>query len=321
MLDLVALGELLIDFSPTGLSLTGNQLFEQNPGGAPANVLAALAKLGKECAFIGMVGDDRFGIFLKEVLQQCGVGISGLKYSKTASTTLAFVHLNPDGDRSFSFYRNPGADQLLTADDLDYDLLKQARIFHFGSISMTDEPARSATLAAVKFAKQQNSLISYDPNYRPLLWPNEELAIKRMKAGLEYADIVKVSEEELELLTGTKDLSQGSAFLYEMGISVILVTLGPAGCFYRYRGGAGRVAGFNVQTIDTTGAGDAFLAGVLYQFSDLSLGEISELNENQFQKTVRFANAMGALTTTKKGAIPALPHLEEIKRLINGLEF
>jgi fructokinase len=316
MFDLVALGELLIDFTPSGFSATGCRLFEQNPGGAPANVLAAVAKLGKKGAFIGMVGSDQFGVFLKEVLQSNNIDTRGLKVSPTVNTTLAFVHLDRDGDRSFSFYRNPGADQMLTVADLDYDLLQQARIFHFGSLSMTAEPSRSATLAAVKFAKQNNAIISYDPNYRPQLWPDEEQARKQMKTGLEYADIVKVSEAELELLTGTGDLLQGSALLHEMGIGVVLVTLGPAGCFYRYHGGSGRVAGFNVQAIDTTGAGDAFLAGILSRFSDLSLGAIKALAPGEFQKTVRFANALGALTTTKKGAIPALPQPEEIERLL-----
>jgi fructokinase len=319
MFDVVALGELLIDFTPCGLSSSRSRIFEQNPGGAPANVLAALAKLNKKSAFIGMVGQDQFGLFLKDVLQKNGIDIRGLKFSKTVNTTLAFVHLTSSGDRSFSFYRNPGADMMLCPDDIDYDLIKQAKVFHFGSISMTDEPSRSATLAAIRFAKEKGIMISYDPNYRPPLWSSEILAVSVMKSGLEYADILKVSETELELLTGTANLEKGSIILYEMGVQVILVTLGAEGCYYRYSGGTGHVPTFQVQVVDTTGAGDAFLGGVLYYLSGLTLGEIQVLNQNEFEKIITFANAVGALTTTQKGAIPALPDMETVGRLIDGL--
>ncbi len=318
MLDGVALGELLIDFTPCGLSPSGSPVLEQNPGGAPANVLAAMAKLNKKSAFIGMVGKDQFGLFLKDVLQNNGIDIRGLKFSQTVHTTLAFVHLTPGGDRSFSFYRNPGADMMLGPGDIDYDLIKEAKVFHFGSISMTGEPSRSATLAALKFAKENGIKISYDPNYRPPLWSSEPQAVSIMKSGLEYADILKVSETELELLTGTADLEKGSAILDEMGVPVILVTLGAEGCYYRYPGGAGHIPTFQVQVVDTTGAGDAFLGGILYHLSGLTLGEIHNLSQNEFQKIVTFANAVGALTTTKKGAIPALPDLEAVGRLTKG---
>jgi fructokinase len=319
MVDIVALGELLIDFTPCDLSPSGSQIFEQNPGGAPANVLAAMAKLNKKSAFIGMVGQDQFGFFLKDVLQRNRIDIRGLKFSKTVNTTLAFVHLTPGGDRSFSFYRNPGADMMLGPDDIDYDLIQQAKVFHFGSISMTSEPSRSATLAALKFAKENGIMISYDPNYRPPLWFNEEQAVSIMKSGLEYADIVKVSETELELLTGTANLERGAAILYEMGVQVILVTLGPEGCYYCYSGGSGHIPTYPVPVVDTTGAGDAFFGGILYYLSGLTLGEIGALSQNEFQKIVAFANAVGALTTIQKGAIPALPDLEAVERFINGL--
>jgi fructokinase len=318
MFDVTAIGELLIDFTPAGFSESGNRLFEQNPGGAPANVLAAIAKLGKKGTFIGMVGQDQFGVFLKEVLQRNGIDVSGLKFCQTVNTTLAFVHLDSSGDRSFSFYRNPGADMMLTPADVDYNLIKNSKIFHFGSISLTDEPVCSATMAAVKFAKENGLIISYDPNYRPLLWPSEAQAITMMKTGLQFADIVKVSEEELKLLTGTDDLQKGSTLLYEMGIRVVLITLGPEGCFYRYSGGTGKIPTYTVQAIDTTGAGDAFFGGVLYWFSRLTLPEIQKLNQTEFQKIVRFANAMGALTTTKKGAIPSLPSLAAVNQIITG---
>lgn len=321
MLDLLALGELLIDFTPAGVSENGNRLFEENPGGAPANVLRAIAKWGKTAGFIGMVGKDRFGYFLKDLLQKNEIDISGLKFSETANTTLAFVHLDSDGERSFSFYRNPGADMMLTPDDLDYGLIKRSKIFHFGAVSMTAEPSRSATLAAAKAAKKYGLIVSFDPNYRPLLWSSIEEAKNVIKSGLEYTNILKVSGEELELITGTNNLAKGSAILYDQGISVVLITLGPEGCYYRYQGGTGKLPAYEVKVVDTTGAGDAFLSGVLYRFSELSLSEIERLDYDKFQKIVTFANAMGALATTKKGAVTALPSLELVKRLISGIDF
>jgi fructokinase len=319
MFDVAAMGELLIDFTPAGVSKAGQQLFEQNPGGAPANVLTAITKLGKAGAFIGMVGDDQFGIFLREVLQKNKIDTTGLKTSKEVPTTLAFVHLGSDGDRSFSFYRNPGADMMIGEKDLSSVIIKNCRIFHFGSISLTEGPSRNATYAAVKIAKAAGSLISYDPNYRPLLWPSEREAVEVMKTGLEGVDIVKVSEEELKLLTGTNDLEKGSAKLYEIGISVIMVTLGPEGSFYRYSGGTGGITGFNVKTVDTTGAGDAFMGGSLYWFSKMNLEEIRKLSQSDFEKIIRFSNAMGALTTTRRGAIPAIPGFNEVNDYLGTL--
>ena len=321
MYDVVALGELLIDFTPSGSTERGNQLFEQNPGGAPANVLAAISKLGKKGAFIGMVGQDQFGSFLRKVLAEHRIEISGLKFSQTHPTTLAFVHLDQAGDRSFSFYRNPGADMMLTSEDIDYDLIKKAKVFHFGSVSMSKEPARRATLAAAKFAKEKDLLVSYDPNYRPPLWENLDEAKTVIKTGLPYTDILKVSHEELELITDTSDLQEGTAALYDYGIQVVLVTLGPEGCFYRYPGGIGKMATYPVQVVDTTGAGDAFLGGVLYWFSELTLQGISKLPQGEFEKVINFANGMGALSTTKKGGLPALPNLEEVNLLTENPAF
>ncbi len=316
MFDIVALGELLIDFTPAGVSAEGQPLFAQNPGGAPANLLTAVAKLGKKGAFLGMVGQDQFGIFLRRVLRENGVDDRGLKQTTAAPTTLAFVHLDSSGDRSFSFYRKPGADLMIRTEDLGYEVIQSAKVFHFGSLSLTDEPARSATLQAVRFAKEHGSLISFDPNYRPLLWNNIAAAREQIRSVLENVDIIKVSEEELELITGTADLEKGSAILYELGIDLILVTLGPAGCFYRYPQGTGRLNGFAVKTVDTTGAGDAFLGGALYWLSGIPLHQIRTLDRQKLEQIIRFANAVGALTTTKKGAIPALPDLEEVRRLI-----
>ena len=250
MFDVAAMGELLIDFTPAGLSKAGQRLYEQNPGGAPANVLTAITRLGKTGAFIGMAGNDQFGVFLREVLEKNKINSAGLKVCKEVPTTLAFVHLGADGDRSFSFYRNPGADRMISQDDLDSSIIQNCRIFHFGSLSLTDEPARSSTYAAVKMAKASGSIVSYDPNYRPLLWPSQAEAVREMGNVLESVDIVKVSEEELELLTGTDDLSKGSALLCDKGISVVLVTLGAEGSFYRYRGGSGKIPGFKVYNIN-----------------------------------------------------------------------
>ncbi len=315
MFDVVALGELLIDFTSAGLSGEGNLQFERNPGGAPANVLTALANLGKKGAFIGMVGQDQFGLFLRDVLVENQIDVSGLKFSSHAHTTLAFVHLDGTGDRSFSFCRNPGADMLLSSKDIDYEIIRHSRIFHFGSLSMTHEPVRSATLAAVQFAKDRGLIISYDPNFRPLLWPSKEEAIKHMKVGLTYADIVKISGEELELITGVADIGQGAAELYTAGCKVILVTLGEEGCYYQYSGGKGKLSGYCVNTVDTTGAGDAFLGAFLYKMGDRSLAEICSLPQKEFMDIVDFANAAGALTTTKRGAIPSLPSLADIDHL------
>lgn len=319
MFDVVALGELLIDFTPIPLSFDGNLQFQQNPGGAPANVLAALTKLGGKSAFIGMVGQDQFGLFLKDVLVQNNINVTGLKVSSRAQTTLAFVHLDSSGDRSFSFYRNPGADMLLDSQDVDYEIIANARIFHFGSLSMTHEPVRSATLAAVQFAREKKLIISYDPNFRPPLWLSTKEAITHMKVGLAYADIVKISDEELKMITGKDDIVEGASTLYQAGNKIVLVTLGAEGCYYQYPGGQGRLLAYPVKPVDTTGAGDAFLGAFLYQLGDRGLAEITSLPQKQFEDLIDFANAAGGLTTTKAGAIPALPSLEDINELRRGM--
>jgi fructokinase len=319
MLDVAALGEILIDFTPAGRSAAGQRLLEENPGGAPANVLAALAKLGKRTAFLGMAGRDQFGTYLREVLRRQGIDVTGFKLTGAAHTTLAFVHLNESGDRQFSFYRDPGADLMFSEGDIEYDLIRAADVFHFGSISMTGEPARGATLAAVKFAKAQKKLISYDPNYRPLLWPDPAQAQATMRLGLEYADLVKVSESELELLTGTADLELGSAALMEYGVRLAFVTLGPQGCFYRAPFGTGRLPTYAVPVVDTTGAGDAFLGAILYHLSGRNAADLERLDRGELERMIDFANAAGALTTTQKGAIPALPGLEQVQRCLAQL--
>lgn len=316
MFHIAALGELLIDFTPVGLSKANNQIFEQNPGGAPANVLALVSKLGKRTAFLGMVGQDKFGLFLKEVLENSNINVSGLKISEKFKTTLAFVHLDKSGDRTFSFYRKQGADMMLSASDVNYEVIKEAKIFHFGSVSMSDEPARTASIKAAMFAKENGSIISFDPNYRPLLWSSIKEAINTIEIGVKLADILKVSEEELELITGQLDMAVGADMLFRKGVKVVLVTLGKNGCYYKYAGGEGYVEGYMVNAIDTTGAGDAFLGAFLYQISDMKIDELCNLDEDSFKKMVNFSNAAGALATTKTGAIPALPSIDEIHNLI-----
>jgi fructokinase len=319
MFDIVALGELLIDFTPAGRTAAGQPLYEQNPGGAPPNVLAAVSKLGREGAFIGMVGRDPFGYFLRDTLVKNNLDVTGLRYSDTVGTTLAFVHLQPDGERSFNFYRKPGADLMLRPEDVDYELIKQAKIFHFGSLSMTGEPARSATLAAVGCAKSNGVTVSYDPNYRPSLWKSSREAQAMIRAGLPFADILKVSQEELELITGSADLGEGAAFFREQGIAVVMITLGAEGCFYCYPGGTGRLPAYRVKAVDTTGAGDAFLGGVLYWLSRLTLAEIATLSRADFETIIDFAGATGALTTTKTGAIPALPDIGAVRECMKNI--
>ncbi|RNB85858.1 carbohydrate kinase [Brevibacillus fluminis] len=314
MSEVVALGELLIDFTPAGKSEKGNQLFETNPGGAPANVLAAVARLGGKTGFIGKVGADQFGHFLQEVLQGLGIDTSGLLVTNEAQTTLAFVHLTADGDRSFSFYRDPGADVLLCADELRAEWFGHTRFFHFSSNSLTAEPARSATHKAIQLAKAQKALISFDPNIRLPLWKEPHRIKEQIEACLPHVDFLKVSREELEFVTGCSDLSEGTLWLHDkFGIRVIFVTLGVEGCYFRVGEQTGMQAGYTVKTVDTTGAGDAFCGAVLYrllQISDPAACEVEQLAE-----IVDFANAAGALSTAKMGAIPAMPTFAQIEQL------
>lgn len=315
--DVLALGELLIDFTPAGTSPAGSPMFEQNPGGAPANVLVALTRLGARGAFIGKVGDDSFGQFLKQTLLAHNVGIDGLKFTHKDGTTLAFVHLDPTGNRSFTFRRNPGADTLLEPADIDESLIRKCKIFHFGSLSLTNEPARAATLHAAELAKKLGKTISYDPNYRPLLWKDKTAAIDGMRKGLQFADILKISDEEATLLTGQSDYKLAAKRLLESGPKIVLVTLGPKGSFFQCRDGAGECPAFPVQVVDTTGAGDAFLGGFLYQF--LNHNKPPEtLGADELTQMVRFASAVGSLCTTAKGAITAMPSLAEVQAVLNS---
>ncbi|NLM13718.1 MAG: carbohydrate kinase [Epulopiscium sp.] len=317
MHDVVALGELLIDFTPAGLSSNECFLFEQNPGGAPANVLGVLAKLNMETEFIGKVGEDQFGYFLQKVLKSIRVGTKNLVLSDEANTTLAFVHLDENGERKFSFYRNPGADMMLREGEIDFSIIEQAKVFHFGSISMTHEPSRSTTLKAVEYAKEKGVLVSYDPNYRPLLWENADEAKKYMEKGLVYADILKVSEEELRLLTGMSKIEEAVQYLEQKyNIPLIVVTLGDKGSYFKKADDEAFVPSYKVKVVDTTGAGDGFLGGLLYQIL-ICKKNLQDLQGMELAKMIQFANAVGALMTTKRGAIPAIPALQEIETFMN----
>ena len=316
MFDVVAIGELLIDFTPGGVTSEGTALFERNPGGAPGNVLSILSKMGKKTALISKVGKDQFGSFLLSTMRDFGVDTQGIVVTAEANTTLAFVHLDSSGDRSFSFYRNPGADMLLCEEDVDLDLIKSCRVFHFGTVSMTKGPSRDATLYAVKAAKKYQKLISFDPNLRPPLWDDLNEAKKMMEAGLAYTDILKVSSEELEFITGEQYLEKGTEFIREKyGTALILVTLGPEGCFYRYNNSTGKLATYDVNTVDTTGAGDAFLGAMLYRILN-SDKPIELLDKDELESMIRYSNAAGSLATTKKGAIPAMPSVLDVENCI-----
>jgi len=319
MYDVTAIGELLIDFTPAGLSEQKHPIFEQNPGGAPANVLACLSRLGRRTAFIGKVGADQFGYSLKATLEQVGVSTRGLVMTDACHTTLAFVHLNDQGDRSFSFYRNPGADLLLDTGDLSYNLIDDCQIFHFGSVSLTANPSRQATIAAVRYAREQDKLISYDPNLRLMLWPSPEAAKTVILQVMPMADLLKISEEELLFLTGESDLSRGTEMLLrQYGLKLVLVTLGAKGAYARSLSCEAWRPAYDIKTVDTTGAGDAFTGGFLYQLL-LSGKPVKTLTEDDLTAFLAFANAAGSLTTARKGAIPALPTLAEVEYCLENI--
>lgn len=317
MFDLVSLGEILIDFTPSGVNDQGIPLFAQNPGGAPANVLAMNSKLGGSSAFLGKVGADHFGACLEQTLKHCGIDTSGLAVDEEIPTTLAFVHLDAAGDRSFTFYRNPGADLRMSWPEVKKELIDGCKIFHFGSVSLTDDPCRTAALEAASYAKAHGKLVSFDPNYRPVLWKDSSTACQWIARGIALADILKVSEEEMLLTTNQSDPALGAQMLLGMGPKVVFVTMGEKGSYYCSRSCHGLCPAARVNTIDTTGAGDAFMGAVLWQMKDLTLGEISSMD---LREVVAFANAAGTLTTTRSGAIPALPTLEEIQHLQHNQE-
>lgn len=318
MLDVIAIGEVLIDFTPAGRTAGGNEQFECNPGGAPANVAAALSRLGARTALVSKVGEDQFGSLLQNTLLNIGVDVSGVSYTNEASTTLAFVHLDDKGDRSFSFFRNPGADTFLHTKDIPLSRIEMCQVLHYGSLSMTHEPARTATRTAVLKAKEAGALLSFDPNIRFALWESQEEAKQNILWGLMYADILKISEEELAFIAGTNDVEKGSLELQQQfDITLIVVTLAEKGCYYRLTGQDGYVPGFQVNVIDTTGAGDAFLGCLLYKILE-SGSSLNNLTNQQITSMLTFANAGGALVTTRKGALGAMPTTDEINQMIES---
>ncbi len=323
----VTLGELLIDMFPAqvGVHIGDVDAFIPKPGGAPANVAVALRRLGVQSAFIGKVGEDHFGRFLEGVLRAEGVETRGVRYDSEARTTMAVIAM-PDPDTAeFVFYRNPGADQRLRPDELDEGLLTDCNAFHFGSLSLTDEPARSATVQAVALARNAGALISYDVNYRPTLWPSLEEARQQAEAMLPHVDLLKVNETELALLAGADDirvddeesLASMTGRLLDEGPEMIVVTFGRQGSYFRIADEGGRIPAFQVQTVDAVGCGDAFAAGLLTQLTAEDRwkdGPTAEL----LRDSLRYANAVGALTALRRGVIPALPTAREVKEFLQS---
>jgi len=311
MYDIVSLGELLIDFTESGRSPSGMRLFEQNAGGAVTNLLCAAAQCGAKTGYIGKVGADMHGAFLKQSLVNAGVDVRGLIEANDVFTTLAFVALQPSGEREFSFARKPGADTQLRSDEVDADMLEHTRVFHTGSLSLTQEPVRSATYEAIDRAKAAGAIISYDPNYRASLWNSKDEAIHYMRSLISTADIMKISDEELPLLTGETEPEQATDVLLDQGVKLVAVTLGAKGAFIRVRSESRLVPGFRSNAIDTTGAGDAFFGGFLCRF--LSSGKVlKDVSLEDAADYARFGNATASLCVEQRGGIPAMPALKDV---------
>lgn len=313
--DVVALGELLVDFTENGMSPQGNPLLEANPGGAPCNVLSMLQRLGRQTAFIGKVGADSFGEMLRNVVEEQGIDTSNLLRDKEVPTTLAFVHTAPDGDRSFSFYRNPGADMMLAESEVSPSLLEDTKIFHFGTLSMTDTGVCKATERALSLAKEAGALISFDPNLRPPLWSSLDKAKERIAYGIGQCDILKISDDEIAFFTGTSDIDEGVKQIQEQyHTPLICATMGKQGSRAYYKGEQVECASFpNPDTIETTGAGDTFMACVLNQVLEYGL---DDLHAEKLYGMLEFANAASSIITTKKGALKVMPKREEILHFI-----
>lgn len=309
--DITAMGELLIDFAPAGKSDTGMKLFEQNPGGAPANMLAAAKMVGLSVAFMGKVGADMHGIYLESVLEGAGIDTRALVIDEGYFTTMAFVTLAENGERRFSFARKPGADTMFNVGDIDKDLLKNSKVFHVGSLSLTDEPARSATYEAVRFAKEHGVTISYDPNYRDPLWESEETAKELMKSLVPFADMMKISDEETDLLTPYKEPEQAAKYLLSQGVRVVGVTLGAEGVLVASKDGMTIVPGFKSNVVDTTGAGDSFWGSFVAKLIEMDVN-LNTVSTEQLVEAARFGNAVASLCVEKRGGISGIPSREEV---------
>lgn len=326
MYDVISVGELLIDFTPVGISEKGNPIFERNPGGGPANMACAVANMGGRAAFVGKVGNDNFGSALKNIVEAKGVDVSGLVLSEEFQTTLAFVHLSESGDRSFSFYRRQGADTMLRLDEVDTARLEQCRFLFMSTVMMTEGPSRETSMALLRLAREKKLPVVLDPNLRLNLWPGGAEAKEWILKAMGYAEIVKISEEELYFLSEGKEESLEKAAKHLMErfpMRVLMVTLGPKGCYFlkAAEGGSGEISfyspTFDVKTIDTTAAGDSFTGGFLYCLTRENR-PLHSYNEWEWKQMVRFANAVGSLTTTRKGSISALPDIDEVKGFLEG---
>ena len=317
--DVIALGELLIDFTMNGQSEQGNNMFEACPGGAPCNVLALLNKMGKKTAFIGKVGKDQFGTLLRDTITEAGIDASNLMVDENVNTTLAFVHTFPDGDREFSFYRNPGADMMLTADEVNPEVVKDTKVFHFGTLSMTHEGVREATKKAVETAKANGCLVSFDPNLRPPLWSSLDLAKEQMEYGFGKCDILKISDNEIQFVSGKEDYDEGIAYLQETyNIPLILVSMGKEGSRAYYEDKIVEIKPFlQKNTIETTGAGDTFCGCVLHYICEHGLDNLTEAD---LTSMLTFANAAAAITVTRLGAQSSIPTLIEVSAFIRTIE-
>ena len=309
-MKITTIGEILIDMTQTHIDENGNPHFAAIPGGAPANVAVAVSKLGGEAAFVGCVGDDLYGRLLRDTLVRYGVSADGLQVTKRANTTLAIVMVDQTGERSFSFYRKPGADTLIHVDRAIRDTAN-TDILHFGSVSLTDPYCRDAVVTTVQAAKSNGALITYDPNYRAALWDHEQAAMLQMRAVLPLCDIVKISDEETQLLCGVQEPEAALEILMGMGIRLAVVTLGKRGAMWRCGNMTGMVPGFSVKVADTNGAGDTFFGALLSRIA--ARGGLDGLTEDEISGMVRFANKAASITTSRPGAIPAMPVLQEVE--------
>lgn len=314
MFDILTVGEILIDLTQSGETENGIPLYSANPGGAPANVAVAASRLGASAAFIGKVGNDAYGGFLRETLEKNNVDTDGVIVDNSANTTLAVVSVNERGERDFAFYRKNSADVLLSKNEITDQQLGDTHILHFGSVSLTDEPSRTATLSAVRRAREFGATITYDPNYRASLWNSEAQAVEQMKKPLSLVDILKVSDEEIPLICGTDNIEEAARQLCEQyDIKLVLVTLGAKGAYYRFKDCDGVVPGVKVTVADTNGAGDTFFGAFLSRMAHIKKYNPSELSKEDIKQALAFANRAAAITTSRSGAIPAMPTLGEVE--------
>ena len=306
MAKFYSLGEMLIDFTPAGKTAAGIPMFEQNPGGAPANVAVQAARLGVPTGFIGKVGNDMFGTFLKQTLTDNGVDTANMLLSDDTATSLAFVQLSETGDRDFSFYRNPGADTQIRFEEVKKEDLDGAKVLCFGSLLLTAEPAKTAVPQIVSYAREHGVITAYDPNWRQPLWPDDETGIKAMKSLLPFADVVKAADEELEMLTGCGDIEEGAKALFALGVKVVVVTRGAKGCVVCAKDGTCALPTYDTKVVDTTGSGDSFFGAFLTKLMETEK-PVGELTLDELRAAAAYGNAAGSMCATKKGAIPALP--------------